>query len=135
MKTDRKAEKLIKAMLGYSPTFISCGVKCQLNPSLLLDRRINKKVFKELCRIHRKKDKTINLMRETMDVPKLKKMAKKVTELEYHLQRLWGFPEDANFHKGWLLPGCSCPSMDWSDAYPHQSYHNSSCPIHGFDAV
>jgi hypothetical protein len=130
MKTDRKAEKLIKAVLGYSPNFISCGVKCRLNASLLLDGKINKKVFKELCRIHRKKDKTILLMEKTMDVPKLRKLAEKITKLEFHLQRLWGFPEDINFHKGWLLPGCSCPSMDWSDAYPHQRVISGGCCLH-----
>lgn len=55
-----------------------------------------------------------------------------ITDIEYSLQDLWGFPKNSNYHKFWDLPQCKCPKMDNEDRYPGGYYViNGSCPLHG----
>jgi hypothetical protein len=62
----------------------------------------------------------------------LREYAKQLTALEFKLQFLWGFPIDANFHRFWDTPKCTCPQMDNDDWYgTSMSYINGDCPIHG----
>ena len=51
-------------------------------------------------------------------------------EIEYSLQKLWGFPEDPKYHKSYNYPYCICPKLDNEDSYPHLSYRTEGCPIH-----
>ena len=56
----------------------------------------------------------------------------KVTKLEFELQRLWGFPQDEEFHKYWLNIGnCTCPKMDSLDRLGYGRIINLDCPVHG----
>lgn len=53
-------------------------------------------------------------------------------EIQFHLQYVWGFKKDINYHRFWDMPGCTCPLMDNDDAYPTGNYViNMECPIHG----
>jgi len=53
------------------------------------------------------------------------------TENQFALQRAWGFPEDAKFHRFWDIPSCGCPKMDNNDAYPTGYYTKSAaCILH-----
>ena len=54
------------------------------------------------------------------------------TNLEFSLQKAWGFSQDIKYHKFWDRPRCTCPKMDNDDAYPYGYYVISeSCPLHG----
>lgn len=56
-----------------------------------------------------------------------------VTELEFELQALWGFPQDPRFHKYQQhIKGCTCPRLDNLDliGYDAQRYRVSDCPWH-----
>jgi len=62
----------------------------------------------------------------------LPELAAKITQLEFELQELWGFPQDIRFHRFWETPTCECPKMDNSDAYPSGYYSvAANCPLHG----
>lgn len=50
---------------------------------------------------------------------------------EFDLQKAWGFPLRAAYHRFWEFPGCTCPTMDNRDSYPHMQYHSSTCLLHG----
>lgn len=66
------------------------------------------------------------------DVAALKAYAQILTELEFRLQELWGFPKDAKFHRFWLTPKCDCPKWDNEDSYPTgYSIVNMGCLLHG----
>lgn len=59
-------------------------------------------------------------------------ISERVTELEFELQRLWGFPQDKEFHRYWLNIGsCSCPKMDNMDRLGYGRIINLGCPVHG----
>lgn len=48
------------------------------------------------------------------------------------LQKAWKFPENPNYYKFWLVPGCICAKLDNDDAYPTGYYSiTTSCPVHG----
>ena len=76
------------------------------------------------------------LMSETRNVNMLRSLRDDWTEIQFELQRLWGFEEGDRFHKFWTLPKCTCPKMDNEDyyyIYPDRSLINPSCPLHGDD--
>ena len=56
----------------------------------------------------------------------------KVTELEFELQRLWGFPQDKEFHRYWLSVGyCKCGAIDNLERLGYGRIINLGCPVHG----
>lgn len=71
------------------------------------------------------------LMEETNNKKSLKSLGLDLREIEYHLQSLWKFPLNGNYHRFWECPKCKCPIMDNNDWYPYRSVVSPSCPIHG----
>ena len=59
-------------------------------------------------------------------------VSERVTELEFELQRLWGFPQDEEFHRYWLSVGqCYCPHIDNLERLGYGRIINLGCPVHG----
>lgn len=57
---------------------------------------------------------------------------KKLTDLEYNMQILYGEQEDIDFHRFWDTPKCTCPKIDNVERYPTGYYlFDKNCPIHG----
>ena len=62
----------------------------------------------------------------------LHKYYKKLTDLEYSLQLLYGEKEDLSYHRFWETPKCSCPRIDNIEIYPSKKpIFDTKCPIHG----
>lgn len=58
--------------------------------------------------------------------------AKQLKQIEFKMQRLWKFGEDARFHEWYLIPKCECPKMDNADMRgTDYSVINAECPVHG----
>ena len=56
---------------------------------------------------------------------------KKLTDIEYNLQLLYGEDEDISFHKFWETPKCTCPKIDNLEIYPSDKpFFDKNCPIH-----
>ncbi len=53
------------------------------------------------------------------------------TIIQFELQRLWNFKENAMYHRHWTLPKCTCPKYDNEDAFPHHKYISGNCVLHG----
>lgn len=62
----------------------------------------------------------------------LRMLARIFDHLENEQQELWNFGVDANFHRFFDMPGCTCPRMDNEDRLgtPFKVY-SADCPIHG----
>lgn len=56
-----------------------------------------------------------------------------LTEVEFELQRVWKFPEDARYHMFWEIPHCGCPDLDNRDSYPYQAIYCGGCKLHGWE--
>ena len=55
-----------------------------------------------------------------------------VEGMEYLLQELWGFPQDADYHRYWKeVKDCCCPKLDNEDAlYFGRRIYSGDCPWH-----
>lgn len=63
---------------------------------------------------------------------KINGMVQIIQELEFALQKEWGFPQDANYHTYWSRPkSCTCPKMDNADYFGFGKIITSDCPLHG----
>lgn len=67
---------------------------------------------------------------EIDDIPAYVELIK---EIEFAMQRLWGFTEDSSYHNHWYLdPKCRCPVLDNRELQgTGRSIINLSCPLHG----
>lgn len=85
----------------------------------------------ELKDLHTFKMALYSLILETTDENELQSYCEDLSMTEFELQRVWGFPLDANYHRWWEYPKCACPKMDNNDAYPLGYYTTSkNCPLH-----
>jgi hypothetical protein len=56
---------------------------------------------------------------------------KKLTDIEYNMQLLYGEPENILFHRFWETPKCTCPKIDNLENYPSKNpIFDEKCPIH-----
>jgi hypothetical protein len=105
-----------------------------LNPLLVEKQKLNKEQVKELILTHEDRARIFEEMRNTDDVEDLKMYAEQFEALEYEQQRIWGFPQDRNFHRWFDVPKCRCPKMDNAEnigtKYRIIAGH---CPIHNID--
>lgn len=62
----------------------------------------------------------------------LTKYAKKLSDVEFNLQLLYGVDEDSKYHRFWETPKCTCPKIDNVVKFPNGGYIKyKDCPIHG----
>lgn len=73
-----------------------------------------------------------DMLKETNDLTMLRALAKSIEINEFKMQELYGFPQDAKFHRFWEAPKCTCPKMDNRDSWPSGFYSvDPRCPLHG----
>ena len=105
-----------------------------LNQNLVAKQRVSEESQDRLCELYDELEDLIELGSINPNIVEVRKVAEDIEKLEFELQRLWGFPEDANFHRYWLsLDSCICPRMDNLDIiyFGRGKIINSKCPIHG----
>jgi len=68
------------------------------------------------------------------DKEEIRRLDKIITQIEFKLQKLWGFPQNRNFHRWFDVPKCSCPKCDNADSLGSEfRIINPNCIIHGGD--
>ena len=108
-----------------------------LNQNLLIRNNVSYEAQLQLCELYDKLEALLLsskgelLTRADYDI-----ISERVTELEFELefelQRLWGFLQDKEFHRYWLNIGsCSCPKMDSLERLGFERIINLGCPVHG----
>lgn len=94
-----------------------------------------RKALKEIKALHHEKldiCDLMNVMDPVEDRESLIECDKELDNIEFKLQKAWGFPEDAKFHMFWERPYCTCAKLDNYDAYPGGIYSMSGeCPLYG----
>ena len=121
---------LLHVPTGNLVVFYEGLPKVMLN-KFLLDQQNCWTNLDAICEVHWLKLMFNDLIAHTNDPVELKELAKDITECEFELQRLWGFPEDRKFHRFWLTKNCTCPKMDNEDIYPSNNYWISGdCVLH-----
>ena len=68
------------------------------------------------------------------DKEEIRRLDKIITQIEFQLQKLWGFPQDRNFHRWFDVPKCSCPKWDNAESLGSDfRIINPNCILHGKD--
>lgn len=103
-----------------------------LNSNLIEKQKISDKTIETLKELHVKKLEVFEEMKASSDKRILRQLAKKVTILEFLLQKHWKFDLNENYHYWCQVPHCQCPKMDNRDLYgtPYKII-NQNCIIHG----
>lgn len=90
--------------------------------------------LEDIKMVHTTKLEIYMMIKEEKDLRTLRGYARDLTLCEFELQKLWGFSEDARFHRFWEAPKCTCPKLDNEDSYTIRQIVNLNCPLHGTDA-
>lgn len=108
------------------------GKKVYLNEKLIKQRKLTKEQIENIKNLHVQKLKVISEMELTNDIDKLHHLAEEIENIEFQLQKNWGFEQNRNFHYWWLVPKCTCPDHDNIDRYgtPYRVI-SQDCPVHG----
>jgi hypothetical protein len=94
------------------------------------DRVKNKKKLSKLKNCLLEKLKIFDIIENSTD--DLRPFYKKLTDIEYNMQLLYGEDENSSYHRFWETPKCTCPKIDNLELYPTtNSIFDYNCPIHG----
>jgi hypothetical protein len=124
MGIDRKDDANLVVIFNGKPVF-------KLNRKLL-DIKDCWDNLEKIKATHEIKLMVYEAIKNEKDPDVLKSHANHLTQLEFKLQELWGFSQNAKFHRFWDTPKCKCAKIDNEDAYPTGYYSISgNCPLHG----
>ena len=104
-----------------------------LNEDLIAKQGIDGEAIAEILGLHAKKLALFEAMKAAEEFS-LEAYGRELRDNEFALQRAWGFPQSAKYHRFWEVPRCTCPTMDNEERYPSGMYVvNGNCPVHGED--
>jgi hypothetical protein len=104
-----------------------------LNDALAKRQGVTEEQMSALILTHQLRWMLFESAKKITEPLKLKMLANVFTALEFEQQKLWNFPPDANFHRFFDFPGCTCPKYDNMDALgTSYKVHTQNCPIHGW---
>ena len=104
-----------------------------LNQNLVARNNVSYASQIQLCELYDELDALIEEGDATFSVEVNREIAAKIEQIEFKLQRLWGFPESQLHHRYWSqLSMCLCNanSMDNTDDFGYRRTIRLDCPIH-----
>ena len=104
-----------------------------LNQNLVARNNVSPKAQVQLCELYDKLEALIAEGNASLSVEVNREIAAKIEQIEFKLQRLWGFPESQLHHRYWSqLSMCLCNanSMDNTDDFGYRRTIRLDCPIH-----
>ena len=105
-----------------------------LNQNLVARNNVSYTSQLQLCELYDELEALIEEGDASFSVEVNREIADKIEQLEFNLQRLWGFPESKLHHRYWSrLQMCLCNanSMDNLDDFGYRRTIRMDCPIHG----
>lgn len=103
----------------------------------LIERQgVDDETLRHIKLTHVMRAKLCERMEQTDNASELVELSKKITNLEYVQQQLWGFPEDCSYHRWFDVPKCLCPKTDNEEALgSSQQIVSNNCPVHFSEIV
>ena len=104
-----------------------------LNQNLVARNNVSYEAQIQLCELYDKLEALLLSSKgELLTRADYNIISDKITELEFELQKLWGFPQDKEFHRYWLSVGhCKCGAIDNLERLGYGRIINLGCPVHG----
>lgn len=109
------------------------GEEWTLNGHMIELKGINVDSCEIIAELHREKQFYIGEMKkaEATDVAHLHALYNNIENIEFKMQDKWGFVRDINWHRHWKVPYCGCSIVANKMAYPHHTFYEETCPVHG----
>ena len=104
-----------------------------LNQNLVARNNVSYASQIQLCELYDELEALIEEGDATFSVEVNREIANKIEQLEFKLQRLWGFSESQMHHRYWSrLQMCLCnaDSMDNLDDFGYRRVIRLDCPVH-----
>ena len=105
-----------------------------LNQNLVARNNVSPEAQTQLCKLYDKLEALIEEGNASLSVEVNKEIADKIEQLEFNLQRLWGFGESKMHHRYWSRLNmclCNADSMDNLDDRGYRRTIRMDCPLHG----
>lgn len=112
--------------------FYKGAVALHLSRYLIEKQGLTAKEVNKLRNLHIQRLELFDRAKQENDPAALREMADELEQLEFTMQRTWGFEEDKDKHTWWFhLPGCNCPKIDNMDmVYTGMRITSGDCCIH-----
>lgn len=132
-----KLAKTEKTLNKYYAVYYKGKLELYLSPHLAVKQNLNIEDLETIRKVHIKRLKLFEKIESENDIVKLRKLADKVTEIEFELQDAWKFDRDAKFHSWWFnAPKCTCPKLDNNERIGTGTFIiNGNCLLHGEKSV
>ena len=104
-----------------------------LNQNLVARNNVSPEAQIQLCKLYDELEALIEEGDASFSIEVNREIADKIEQLEFNLQRLWGFDESKMHHRYWgSLDMCLCNagSMDNLDDFGFRRIIRMDCPIH-----
>lgn len=104
-----------------------------LNPIRTEEQMVfpNSEQFEELKQAYLTRLKIFQKMEITTNSTHLEKLDALYEKNEFHIQELFNFEPNKNFHKFWKAPNCTCNKDKNMELYPEGKYEiDPECPVH-----
>lgn len=109
-----------------------------INPALVKSKNVNDNDVSEIKKLHISRIELFEMMSLTSpedpdSKPFFEECVAMLKDIEFLLQKHWGFDEDEDFHVWWFIaPHCTCPKIDNAERIGTKyRIINQSCPLHG----
>lgn len=118
-----------------SKTFTHVSSKLSMiNQTLVNRQKVSAEDVKKIVKLQTIRKYFYDFIELSDDKEEIRRLDKIITQIEFKLQKLWGFPQDSNRHRWFEVPKCSCPKWDNADSLGSDfRIINPDCILHGKD--
>lgn len=116
-----------------SKTFTHVSSKLSMiNQNLVNRQKVSAEDVKKIVKLQTIRKYFYDFIELSNDKEEIRRLDKIITQIEFQLQKLWGFPQNRNFHRWFDVPKCSCPKWDNADSLGSDfRIINPNCILHG----
>ncbi len=105
-----------------------------LNQNLVARNNVSYEAQLQLCELYDELEALIEEGDASLSIEVNREIADRIEQLEFNLQRLWGFGESQMHHRYWSKLNmclCNANSMDNTDDFGYRRTIRLGCPVHG----
>jgi uncharacterized protein YfkK (UPF0435 family) len=123
--------KLSTSQPSKSFTHVSSKLS-MINQGLVNRQKVSAEDVKKIVKLQTIRKYFYDFIELSNDKEEIRRLDKIITQIEFQLQKLWGFSQNKNFHRWFDVPKCTCPKWDNADSLGSDFRTiNPNCILHG----
>lgn len=109
-----------------------CTRFSMINQNMVNRQKVSDEDVKRIVKLQTIRKYFYDFIELSDDKEEIRRLDSIITQIEFQLQKLWGFPQDRNYHRWFDVPKCSCPKWDNADNIGSEfRIINPNCILHG----